>query len=234
MCVPMLALTNKWLDIMAGRPIAAVLHKALRACQDKLSATFRGFVAAQVGGRARANPAATPSRAARCRACCGEPRPTGLPTREPPFASRRCCGSWAAAGALPCPAGGSARLAGSLTGPPARLACPLLQVAAVESFDSKSGVFSSGLKGIHTVPFVSQFCQLAHQMESLLQGAAGEGSLSGSPRLRGDVSPGEASGRRRDGGGMEEGPPRRVLSCMLCGCYLPAPPPACLPRCCWP
>jgi hypothetical protein len=52
MCVPMLALTNKWLDIMSGRPIAGVLHKALSGCLDKLSATFKGFVAAQVRGAA--------------------------------------------------------------------------------------------------------------------------------------------------------------------------------------
>jgi hypothetical protein len=64
----------------------------------------------------------------------------------------------------------------------------------VEGFDSKSSVFSSGLKGIHTVPFVSQFCQLAHQMESLLQGCSGEGSVHGSPRGRGDAQPGRPGG----------------------------------------
>ncbi len=46
----MLAVTNKWLDATSGRSIAAVLHKALRGCLDKLTATFKAFVQSQVGG----------------------------------------------------------------------------------------------------------------------------------------------------------------------------------------
>lgn len=50
----MLAVTNKWLDATSGRSIAAVLHKALRGCSDKLTATFKAFVQSQVGAAAAA------------------------------------------------------------------------------------------------------------------------------------------------------------------------------------